>query len=266
MERKQIKIEFKNNRLKYICKKCKSKQTKLMNEAIKTFPHVYHFCNGVHNKFVLLLRKGVYPYEYIDSWERFNETSLPTKEVSCSELNLEDIKDEDYEHAQKVCEVFEIKNLGEYYDLYVQSDTLLLADVFENFKDKCTEIYALDPAHFLSALGLAWQACLKKAKVNLELLTDFDMLLMVEKGLSGGICQATHRYANANNKYIKNYNKKIESSYLAYLDVNSLYRQAMSQKIPVNSFKWVEKTRLSRFNEGFIKNYSEKVIQDIFSK
>ena len=95
MERKQIKIEFKNNRLKYICKKCKSKQTKLMNEAIKTFPHVYQFCNGVHNKFALLLRKGVYPHEYIDSWERFNETSLPPKEAFYSELDLEEIKDED---------------------------------------------------------------------------------------------------------------------------------------------------------------------------
>ena len=102
METKQIKIEFKNHRLNYICKKCKNKWTKLINEAIKKFPHIYQFCNGDHNKFVLLLRKGVYPYEYIDSWEKFNEISLPPKEAFYSELNLEDIKDEDYEHAQKV--------------------------------------------------------------------------------------------------------------------------------------------------------------------
>ena len=113
---------------------------------------------------VLLLRKGVYPYEYIDSWEKFNEISLPPKEAFCSELNLEDIKDEDYEHAQKVWEVFEIKNLGEYQDLYVQCDTLLLADIFENFMDKCIEIHELDPAHFLAAPRLAWKACLKKQK------------------------------------------------------------------------------------------------------
>ena len=113
---------------------------------------------------VLLLRKGVYPYEYIDSWEKFNEISLPPKEAFCSELNLEDIKDEDYEHAQKVWEVFEIKNLGEYQDLYVQCDTLLLADIFENFVDKCIEIHELDPAHFLAAPRLAWKACLKKQK------------------------------------------------------------------------------------------------------
>ena len=113
---------------------------------------------------VLLLRKGVYPYEYIDSWEKFNEISLPPKEAFCSELNLEDIKDEDYEHAQKVWEVFEIKNLGEYQDLYVQCDTLLLADIFENFMDKCIEIHELDPAYFLAAPRLAWKACLKKQK------------------------------------------------------------------------------------------------------
>ena len=113
---------------------------------------------------VLLLRKGVYPYEYIDSWEKFNEISLPPKEAFCSELSLEDIKDEDYEHAQKVWEVFEIKNLGEYQDLYVQCDTLLLADIFENFMDKCIEIHELDPAHFLAAPRLAWKACLKKQK------------------------------------------------------------------------------------------------------
>ena len=126
----------------------------------------------------------------MDSWERFNETSLPPKKAFYSELNLEDINYEDYEHSQKVWEVFEIKNLGDYHDLYVQSDTLLLADVFENFRDKCIEIYELDPAHFLPAPGLAWQACLRKTKVELELLTNIDMLLMVEKGVRDGICQA----------------------------------------------------------------------------
>ena len=87
------------------------------------------------------------------------------------------------------------KNLGEYHDLYVQSNTLLLADVFENLRDKCIEIYELDPAHFLSAPRLAWQACLKKTKVKLELLTNINMLFMVEKGIRGRICQAIHRYA-----------------------------------------------------------------------
>ena len=141
------------------------------------------------------------------SWEKFNETSLPNKEYFCSELNKEQITNEDYSHAQKVWNTFKIKNLGEYHDLYVQSDTSLLADVFENFRDKCIEKYELDPAHFLSAPGLAWKACLKKTNVKLELLTDNDMLLMFEEGIRGGMCQATYRYAKANNKYMKNYDK-----------------------------------------------------------
>ena len=185
------------------------------------FPSVYQFCNGNIEKFVLLLRKGVFSYECMDSWERFDETSLPDKETFQSELNLEDITNEDYAHGQKVWKESEIKNFGAYHDLYVQSDTLLLADVFENCRNKCIEIYKLDPAHFLSAPGLAWQACLKKTKVKLELLTDIDMLLMVEKGIRGGMCQAIYRYAKANNKYMNNYDKNIDSSNLMYLHANS---------------------------------------------
>ena len=130
----------------------------------------------------------------------------------------------------------------------------MLAHVFENFRDKCIEIYGLDPAHFLPAPGFAWQACLKKTKVELELVTDINMLLMVEKGIRSGICQAIHRHAKANNKYLKNYNKDI-ISYLMYLNANNLYGWAMSQKVPVNSFQWVK--NVSQFNESFIKNYNE---------
>ena len=114
-------------------------------------------------------------------------------------------------HAQKVWEVFKIKNLGEYHDLYVQTDTILLAEIYENFRNKCIEIYRLDPAHFLSAPGLAWQACLKKTGVKLDLLTDKDMLFMIEKGTRGGMCNAVYRYAKANNKYMQNYDKSTES-------------------------------------------------------
>ena len=134
-------------------------------------------------RFFLLLRKGIYPYEHMDSWKKFNENTMPPKEAFYSKLNLEGISDADYEHVKKVLEAFEIKNLGEYHDLYVHFDTLLLVDDFENFRDKCIEIYELDPAHFLSAPGLAWQTCLKKTKVGLELLTNIDMLLMIEKGI-----------------------------------------------------------------------------------
>ena len=159
----------------------------------------------------------------MDSWERFDENTIPPKEAFYSELNLENITDKDYEHVKKVWEAFEIKNLGEYHDLYVQCDTFLLADVFENFRNMCLNEYGLDPARFLSAPGLAWQACLKKTKVELELLTDIDMVLMVEKGTRGGICQAIRRYVKENNKYMKNYDKNNESLYIEYLNPNKLY-------------------------------------------
>ena len=138
----------------------------------------------------------------MDNWGKFDETTVPLKEAFYSKLNLEDTSDVDYQRAQKVWEVFGIKNRIEFHDLYAQSDTLLLADGFENFRNMCLEIYELDPVQFVSAPGLAWQACLKITKVKLELLTDYGMLLMVEKGIRAGICQATHKYAKANNKYI----------------------------------------------------------------
>ena len=147
----------------------------------------------------MLLGKGIYPYECMNSWEKFDETSLPPKEGFYSELNSEGISNEDYAHSQKVWEVFEINNRDEYHDLYVQSDTLLVADVFEDFRNMC-----LDPVYFVSAPGLAWQVGLKKTEVKLELLTDYYMILMIEKGIRGGIWQATHRYAKANNTYMKN--------------------------------------------------------------
>ena len=155
--------------------------------------------------FVLLLRKGVY------SWERSDETSLPYKKSFYSELYLEDITDKDYTHAQKVFKELGLKNLGDYHDFYFHNlhDTLSLADVFENFRNKCIEICEFDPAHFLSAPRLAWQGCLKKTEIELELLTNIDVLLMVGKGIRGGICEAIHRYAKANNKYMKNYDKHI---------------------------------------------------------
>ena len=145
MEKNNIKseskfIEFKNNRLVYKCKECGKKCFKSINGLNKKFPNTYQFCNKDLNKFALLLRKCVYPFEYMDSRKKFNETSLPDKESFYSELNKEGITDEDYAHAQKVWKVFKIKNLGEYHDLYVQCDTLLLADVFEKFRDKCIEI------------------------------------------------------------------------------------------------------------------------------
>ena len=162
----------------------------------------------------MLLRKGVYPYEYIDEWDKFNEKIIPSKESFYSNLTLENISETDYAHANNVFKTLNINNLGEYHDLYARSDTLLLADIFENFREPCLKNYELDPAHFVSLPGLAWQTCLKKANAELELLTDYDMVLMVEEGIRGRICHAMQRYAKANNKYMKDYDKKKKSSYI----------------------------------------------------
>ena len=128
-------VELKNNRLIYECKKCKKELKRSLNKLFEKFPRIYQFCEGDLNRFALSLRKGVYPYEYMDSWEKFNETALPPKKDFYSNLNLENISDEDYPHAQKVWHVFELKNLGEYHDLYVKIDTLLFADIFQNFRN-----------------------------------------------------------------------------------------------------------------------------------
>ena len=169
-------------------RECKTEWERPIKPLIRKFPSIYQFCNGDINKFTLLLRKCVYPYEDMDNWEKFDETTPSPKETFYSEVKLEDISDADYAHAQKVWELFGIKNRAEYHDLHAQSDTLLLADVFENVRNICLEIYELDPVYLLSAPGLPCQACLKKIGVKLELLTGYDMLLMVEKGIRGGIC------------------------------------------------------------------------------
>ena len=161
-------MENKDEKLIFRCFSCKKNYEKDFNkESIKTFANTYSFCDNDLNKFILLLRKGVYPHEYMDNWERFNETSLPNKESFYSSLNMENINDIDYRHGNNVFKKFELKNLGEYHNLYVQSDTLLLAEVFENFRNMCIKVYELDPAQFLSLPGLAWQAFLKKNKCKI---------------------------------------------------------------------------------------------------
>ena len=178
----------KSDTLLFECFDCKRRYLKRFSEKLKNklaikFKNTYRFCNGEIDKFMLLLRKGVYPYEYMDNWSRFDEEKLPDKSNFYNNLNMEEISEIDYRHAEKVFNKSNIKNLGEYHDLYVQSDTLLLADVFENFRDICMNVYELDPDYFFSAPVLAWAACLKKTRVKLELISDVDMLLMIEEGI-----------------------------------------------------------------------------------
>ena len=188
-------------------------------------------------KYELLTRKGVYPYEYMSSWDKFKEF-LPPMKAFYSKLNMSKISEDDYQHAQSLWKEFRIHNLGDYHDLNLRTDVVLLVNVFEAFRDICLEHYSLDPAHFYMAPGLAWKAYLKKTGVRLQLLTDPDMLLMFERGIRGGITQAVHRYASANNKYLRDlHNPNKESSYLQYLDANNLYGWAMSQPLPTSRFK-----------------------------
>ena len=186
----------------------------------------------------LLTRKGVYLYEYINSWDRFEETQLPPISAFYSNLNMSSISEEDHQHAQRVWKGFGIHNLRDYHDLYLRTDVALLANVYEAFRDTCLKHYKLDPAHFYTSPGLAWKACLKHTGIKLELLTNPDMLLMFERGIRGGITQVVRKYASANNKYMGDrFKPKSESSYLQYLDANNLYGWAMSQPLPAGGFK-----------------------------
>ena len=185
----------------------------------------------------LILRKGVYPYEHMDSFEKFNETSLPPKEAFYSKLTDSHISDDDYEHAKKVWKAYECETLGDYHDLYLATHTL--ADVFENFRKTCLKHYGLDPAHYYTSPGLRWDALLKYTNIKLELLTDCNMYLFIEKGMRGGISTEMQRYAKANNPHLHDYDPDKETSYILYLDANNLYGWAMSQPLPVGNFRWM---------------------------
>ena len=188
----------------------------------------------------LLTRKGVYPYDYVSNLSKLSETQLPPKEEFYSKLNDENISEEDFYHAIRVWSVFNCKTIRDYHDLYLKSDVLLLADVFENFRKTCMKHYNLDPAYYYTSPGLAWDACLKTTGQQLQLLDDYDMLMMFERGIRGGITHISKRYAEANNKYMKTYDPQKTSTYIQYLDANNLYGWAMSQPLPTHGFKWVE--------------------------
>ena len=175
---------------------------------------------------------------------------------------MKDITDADYMHTKRVCKAFEIRSLDEHRDLYLILYSLLLADIFHNFRKMCLKIYHLYLVKFASAPGLAWQAALKKTEVKLELLTDIDMLLMVQKGIRVEICHEFYRYLKANSIYMKSNDKNKESSYLKYWDVNILHVSAMLQKFPLNNFEWIEDT--SHFIKDYVKNYNDESDEGFF--
>ena len=202
----------------------------------------------------LLKRKGVFPYEYMDSFNRYKETKLPPKEAFYSSLNNKLITDQDYEYAQKVWNHYNIQNLQEYAELYLKTDILLLADIFENFRDLCFKIYNLDPVYYYTAPGLAWSTLMKKTEIELDLISDQYTLEFFERQVRGGICNPIHRYAEANNKYLPNFDKEKPETYIKYLDANNLYGYAMMEKLPTGNFQWLSRAEITDFTSKFLTN------------
>ena len=193
-------------------------------------------------------QKGAYPYDYMDSFNMFNENNLPTKDDFYSILNNEHISDKQYIHAVKVWNTFKLKNMGEYHDLHLKSDVLLLADVFENFSKTCMQYYKLDPCHHFTSPGLSWHVMLKMTYIKPELITDVDMFQFIEKGMRGGVSYIANQYGKANNEYMKKYDEKALSKYILYLDANNLYGWAMSQYLPTGGIRWLTEKEINNID------------------
>lgn len=188
--------------------------------------------------FILMTSKGVYPYDYIDNFEKLNEPHLPKRKMFYSRLNNQHIKLKEYARAQHIFKHFNCKSIMDYHKLYLKADVLLLNDVWNNFKDVCFNNYKLDPSYYISAPSLSWDSFLKLSEIELELITDYEMYLFIEKGIRGGLSQISKRYSQANNKYMKNYDKTKPDKYISYFDANNLYGWAMSEYLPYKDFKW----------------------------
>ena len=175
------------------------------------------------DKLSLMSQKGVYPYDYTDCFEKFNQTELSTTNEFFSVLNDQHITNREYDHTRKVWETFNLKNMGEYHDLYLKSDVLLLADVFESFRKICLQYCKSDPCHYFTSPGLSRSAMLKMTNIELELMTNVDMFQFIEQGMRKGVSYIANRYGKANNKYMDKYDKNVPSKYIMYLDANNLY-------------------------------------------
>ena len=218
----------------------------LADKGSENFTHLnmYYKENACH-----LLQKGYFPYRWFDSIEKFEYTELPAREHFDNSLNNEKISDDDFNYIKKIWNIFNMKTFGEYHDLYLITDVLLLTDIFENFRKTCVQKFNLDPAHYVTLPSFSWDAMLKTTKVRIELLQDVDMYLFFEMGCRGGISTITHRFSKANNKYLSNYNPFKPTKYIQYLDKNSLYPEAMLEPLPFANFKWVYS---SKFTEEYI--------------
>ena len=208
----------------------------------------------------ILKQKGFYPYECMDSIEKFKDTEPPPQKGFYSKLSGRGINEKNYKHVWNVWNTFKMKTFKEYHELYDITDVLLLTDVFENFRDICLKIYGLDPVYYFTAPGLAWDACLKMTNIDLELLSDPNMLLMFEKDIRGGISIISNRYGEANNKYMqKGFKKDKNKKYLIYLDANNLYGGAMSMKLPTHGFKWLTGGEIEKLYDNQVLQIWEEI-------
>ena len=195
----------------------------------------------------IVKQKVVYSYEYMDSSKKFSEVNLPDRYKFFTSLKDVCISEKDYLKAKNTWNVFKINTMGDNHDLYLKTDVLLLADVFEKFINTCLDYYGLDPCHYFSSAGLSWDAILKMTKIELDLISDSDMHLFIEKGMRGGISYIAKRHSKANNIYMECYDSSKENIYIIYHDATNLYGWEMSQYLPYNGFKWLNQKEISDF-------------------
>ena len=245
---KKFKIVFKDS-LKFMASSLEALVNNLPEGALNNLEKYF-----TTKQVKLLKQKGFFPYDYLDNIEKLKDPTPPPQKAFYSKLTGKGINNYNYKHVLNVWKTWKMKTFKEYLELYNVTHVLLLADVFENFRNICLKNYGLDPVYYYTAPGLAWDAMLKMTGVNLELLSNIDMLLMIEKGIRGGISIISNRYGKANNKYMKDFNKSELSKYLMYVDANNLYGWAMSQKLPVHSFKWMSNKEIENiFNNQIVQ-------------
>ena len=239
-------MQFMNSSLDKLVRTLGSKDFKCLREVF-----------GDNEQFELVKCKGVYPYEWVDGLDKFDWCCLPSKECFFSSLKGRGISDEEYDRACKEWNVFSMKTFGEYHDLYLKCDVLLLCDVFEKFIDTCLEYYGLDPCHYLSSPGLAWDAMLKMSDVRLRLINDIDMHLFIERGMRGGISYVAQRYCRANNEFVRGYDESLEKSFITYWDVNNLYGAAMLEYLPYDEFECLSDDEIDSIDFNCVSSESD---------
>ena len=250
---KNFKIVFKDS-MKFMASSVEALVNNLSEDDFKNLEKYF-----TPEEIKLLKQKGFYPYEYMDDIKKLKDTKPPPQKAFYSKLTRKGINKDNYKHVLNIWKTLKIESLKQYHEVYNKTDVLLLADVFEKFRDICLINYGLDPVYYYTAPGLAWDAMLKMTGINLELLSNVDMLLMIEKGIRGGISIISNRYGKANNKYMKDFNKKEPSKYLMYVDANNLYGCGMLQKLPVHSFKWMSNKEIENLFNNQIVQVWEKM-------